>query len=124
MSIDCFCDYDSPEVYRSNMRKARKQYHCYECSAKILPGDVHEYHFGVMYGDSYDGRTCAKCVEIRNCVTGNIPCFCWAHGNMIEDAREAINEACYRAPDETVGLRFGFLRRLSIRDKFNRTRIN
>ena len=119
---DCVCDYDSPEVYRSKTVKARKQYGCYECAGKIFPGDIHEYYFGVMYGDSYSGRTCAKCVEIREWVKGNIPCFCWAHGNMIDDARSSIDEACYRAPDETVGIRFGFARRLHQRDEYHRTR--
>ena len=122
MSYDCYCDYDSPEIYRSSRPRARKEYGCYECAARILPGEIHEYHFGVQYGDSYSGRTCMKCVEIREWVTGNIPCFCWAHGNMIEDARGAIDEACYRAPEETVGIRFGFARRLHQRDRFNQSR--
>jgi ADP-ribose pyrophosphatase YjhB (NUDIX family) len=41
---------------------------------------------------------------------------------MIDDAKEAIEEAKYRAPDETAGLKFGFLRRLVIRDNLNRSR--
>lgn len=122
MNIDCYCDYDSPEVYRSDIRKGRKQYSCYECAGKILPGDVHEYHFGVMEGNSYSGRTCIHCVEIRKYVRGNVPCFCWAHGNMLEDATNTIDEARYRAPDETVGLKFGFLRRVVLRDRFNTSR--
>lgn len=122
MTYDCYCDYDRPEVYRSDIRKARKEYGCYECAGKILVGDKHEYHFGVMYGDSYNGRTCIKCVEIRDWVMGNIPCLCWAHGNMMEDARSAIDEAYYRAPQETVGIRFGFARRLHMRDEYHRQR--
>lgn len=122
MSYDCYCDYDSPEVYRSKRVKARKEYGCEECAGRIYPGDVYEYHFGVQYGDSYSGHTCIKCVEIRDWVTGNIPCYCWAHGNMFEDASNAIDEACYRAPEETVGIRFGFLRRKHERDEYHKAR--
>lgn len=119
MSIDCYCDYETPTIYRSDTRRAKKRYGCEECSGEIFPGEIHEYHFGMCDGNSYFGRTCIHCVEIRRWVTGNIPCFCWAHGNMMEDARNAIDEAVYRAREETVGLKFGFLRRVFLRDKFN-----
>ena len=41
---------------------------------------------------------------------------------MIEDARGAIDEACYRAPNETVGIAFGFARRLYLCDRFHKNR--
>ncbi len=67
-------------------------------------------------------KTCQGCRDIRQWVQNNVPCLCWAHGNTIEDCREAVQEAHYRAPEETRGLRFGFLRRLAMRDKRNQSR--
>lgn len=120
--FDCVCDYDAPTFYRSSMRKSRKLRGCYECAGNIRPGETYEHHFGIQDGMTYSGATCAHCVAIRDWVTGNIPCFCWAHGNMIPDAHDTIEAARERAPDETVGLRFGLLRRIEIRDRFNSTR--
>ena len=125
MTYNCTCDYDLPKIYWAKVRRARKEYSCYECGSKILPGDLYEYAFGLYdYGDKpYQPRTCEHCVDIRMWVKNNVPCFCWAHGNMIEDAKEAVNEAHYRAPQETVGLRFGLLRRIELRDRFHAARI-
>ncbi len=111
MSYDCFCDYDPPSIYRATRQKARKEHKCFECCAPIHPGEEYEYVFGVWegYADSY--KTCARCLSVRTWVTINVPCTCWAHGNMLDDCAEAIKEASLRAPDETRGLRFGFLRR-------------
>lgn len=112
MSYDCSCDYDPPEVYSSRLVKARKEYRCYECDRKIAIGDTHEYVFGVSGGYPYQPRTCLHCVGIRQFVSINIPCFCWAHGNIIDDAKAAIEDAYYRAGDEVRGVMFGFLRLL------------
>lgn len=113
MSIDCYCDYDMPDYYRAKIRRARKEHHCYECGRTIKAGEQYEDAFGVYRGEStYHPKTCERCVNIRIWVTNNVPCFCWSHGNMIEDAKDAVDEACFRAPLETVGLRFGLLRRL------------
>ena len=110
--IDCYCDYDSPEVYSSRTVTARKSYRCCECSRAIDPGDRHEYAFGVSDGNTYQPRTCLTCVELRQFITINIPCFCWAHGNLFEDARNAVEAAYHAAADEVRGLAFGLGRRL------------
>jgi len=124
MTYDCSCSYDMPDVYWSKIRRARKTHSCYECGNAILPGDQYEYAFGVYNGDPpYTPHTCEPCIDIRTWVKNSVPCFCWAHGNMIEDAKEAVNEAHYRAPQETVGLRFGLLRRIELRDRFHAARI-
>jgi hypothetical protein len=39
MTYDCFCGYDAPSFYVAEVRTARKQHKCYECSGAILPGD-------------------------------------------------------------------------------------
>lgn len=112
MSLDCHCDYESPDVYSSRNVRARKEYRCYECDAPIAIGELHEYAFGVSCGYTYQPRTCLRCVEIRRFVTVNIPCFCWGHGNLIDDCRSIIEEAYHQAPDEVRGLAFGFGRLL------------
>jgi hypothetical protein len=112
MALDCTCDYDPPDVYWSKMVRAKKPYRCYECSAPIAVGERHEYAFGVIYGDSYQPRTCADCTDIRRFVQNNIPCWCWAHGNMLEDAHNIIREAYAQAADEVRGVAFGFGRLL------------
>jgi uncharacterized protein YdhG (YjbR/CyaY superfamily) len=52
----------------------------------------------------------------------NIPCVCWAHGNLHEDLRENVREAARVAKDEVAGIQFGFLRRMVAIDKFNAAR--
>jgi hypothetical protein len=121
MSYDCFCDYDAPTFYSNVRRKARKVHKCEECRGPILPGEQYECVTGKWdYVDTF--RTCDRCVDLRTWTKNNVPCLCWAHGNMHDDCREAVREAHYRAPNETQGLQFGFLRRLALIDKFNRTR--
>ena len=110
--IECYCDYESPEVYSSKRVRARKEYRCYECSSKIAVGERHEYAFGVADGFSYQPRTCASCLDIRQFVKNNIPCFCWAHGNMLEDAKNTVEAAYLQAPDEVRGVGFGLGRLL------------
>ena len=111
MRYDCSCDYEPAELYNAQIVRARKQYRCEECGCAILPGERYEYVFGKWEGYVSTFKTCERCRDIRQWVKNNVPCFCWCHGNMLEDAAEAISEATWRAPLETAGLRFGFLRR-------------
>lgn len=122
MSYDCVCDYDAPQFYFADIRKARKQHKCEECGAPILPGDRYESVVGKWDGFVDTFKTCERCHDIRIWTKNNVPCLCWVHGDMIEGCKEAVIEAQYRAKDETRGLYFGFLRRLVARNKFNDTR--
>jgi hypothetical protein len=121
VTLDCSCDYDPPQVYSSRMVRARKEYRCYECRAKIAVGEQHEYAFGVSDGWTYQPRTCTHCVGIRKFVATNIPCFCWAHGNLIDDCRNIIQASYEQAADEVAGLAFGF-GRLLVKAKRARSR--
>src|SRR5882672_3202793 len=122
MSLDCFCDYDPPEFYHKEIRKARKPHQCCECGGAIVIGERYE-HVRAKW-DGYLGThdTCERCMDITIWTQNNVPCLCWAHGNRIEDCREAINEAMWRASEETLGLRFGFLRLIVKRDRLNARR--
>lgn len=122
MTWDCYCDYDPPEFVSVRMQKARKPFRCEECSGEVHAGERYEYVFGKWDGLVASYRTCSHCVEIRQFVSVSIPCFCWAYGNMIDDAKEAVSEAYFRAREEVSGLWFGFGRRLIARNRHNRAR--
>jgi len=119
MSDDCACDYDPASFYRAEIRTARKPHICEECGAPILPGEIYEHVTG-KWDNIASFKTCRHCVDIRQWTANNVPCLCWAHGHTIEDCRDAIEAACLRAPAETLGLRFGFLRRVVERDTANK----
>jgi hypothetical protein len=121
MSVDCYCDFDEPRFYNLKIRTARKRHACEECGGAILPGEKYEYVSG-CWDYVFTFKTCERCCDIRTWTRNNVPCLCWAHGNMIDDCREAVDEATYRAPAETAGLRFGFLRRIVARDRLNKSR--
>jgi hypothetical protein len=115
----CFCDFDPPSFYSRAIHKARKEHQCEECGGQIKSGERYEYVSGKWDGSVDQFRTCERCFDIRQWVQNNVPCFCWAHGSMKEDAQMALDEAVYRAPQETVGLRFGLLRRFALLDRHN-----
>jgi len=117
--MSCYCDYEPAQFYWARTPKARKQYRCYDCGGTIDPGERYERVTGKWdYGiDVF--VTCARCVNLRVWVRNNVPCFCYMHGGLDETAREAIDDAYDRAPEEVVGLRFGYLRRKLVRDKHN-----
>lgn len=119
MALECYCDYESPDVYSSRLVCARKPYRCDECDGPIFIGERYEYAFGVQDGYPYQPHTCLDCVGIRKFIQANIPCWCWAHGNMLEDARKIIEAAYSEARDEVKGLAFGF-GRLLVKARRNR----
>ena len=122
MSYDCYCDFEEPDFYRREIRTARKRHLCEECGGQILPGEKYEYVSGCWEGYLSVFKTCERCHDIRVWTKDNVPCLCWTHGNMIEDCKQTVEEAAYRAPKETVGLRFGLLRRIVVRDRLNEER--
>jgi hypothetical protein len=122
MHYDCSCDYDPPSVYSATKPRARKRYCCKECDGLILPGEQYERVFAVWDGSPGTIRTCGHCHDLRVWVRNNVPCLCVMHGNMDEEMSEAVESACWRAPLETAGLKFGFLRRKVLRERFNEQR--
>jgi hypothetical protein len=73
----------------------------------IKPGEQYEYVFAIWEGEASHCRTCSNCLSLREWVKAHVPCFCWAHGNVIEDAMNTANHWGFEAP----GLWFGALRR-------------
>lgn len=117
--IECSCDGEPSTVYNSSTPRARKRYSCDECGSAILPGERYENVFGIWEGWPTTFRTCEPCYDLRVWVRNNVPCLCIMHGDMDEQMSIAVSEARHRAPEETVGLKFGFLRRKVARDRLN-----
>ena len=113
---DCWCDYEPARFYCATVRRARKSHTCEECGATIAPGDYYE-HVAGMWDFISVFKTCQSCRDLRMWTQNNVPCLCWQHGNANEDCLTAIKDACERAPEETIGLRFGFLRRKLMLDR-------
>jgi hypothetical protein len=104
--MECFCDYDSPTVYSAATPKARKEHQCIECRCTIKSGEQYERVFGVWDGSADTFKTCQRCLNLREYVKAHVPCFCWAHGNMIDDAIQTAEGWNREAP----GLLFGAYR--------------
>lgn len=113
---DCFCDYEPASVYTKTTPTARSEHRCEECGAPILPGEKYERVFAVWDGYPTICKTCERCVEVRRFVKESVPCFCWAHGSLHDDAQETAR----RYAHEADGLLFGTLRRIVIARKRRR----
>lgn len=104
---ECFCDYEQPEFYHSEMRKARKDHPCTECGRAIEPGETYEHVRGKWDGDVGTHKTCPRRMALKAWVQAHVPCFCWAHGYIREDALETARWYA----DDAPGLLFGAYRR-------------
>ena len=109
MGYDCFCDYDPAQFYRRvGIKVARKEFRCDECNHRIRPGDRYErvtakWDFGIA-----TFITCEHCVELRNWAQIYVPCFCWAHGNLLQDITDMVEQVRHDVP----GFFFEYGRRL------------
>lgn len=120
-AIECYCDdYDPPAFYSKSFHMARKPHRCDECGGPISPGERYRYISGLWDGYFQIFKDCERCCDLQTWVQNNVPCFCPMHGNMDEQMRDAVQDATERAPAETVGLNFGFLRRVVARAKHNK----
>jgi len=99
MGYDCYCDYDPPEFYNKSEHTARKAHKCKECGKAIQPGQRYEYVRGKWDGCMDFFKTCARCKALRDHLAAHVRCFCWAHGNMLDDARTTVEHL----PPEAVG---------------------
>ena len=103
----CYCDYDPAGFYHQVTLRAKKEHRCSECYRAIEPGDAYEHVRGKLDGMFDTFKTCPRCLALREWVKTHVPCFCWAHGNIIEDAIETARGYAHEAP----GLLFGAYRR-------------
>lgn len=101
--MSCYCDYDPPTVYSEKIVVARLEHKCCECRRIIKPGEQYERVFGVWDGISETYKTCRICLDLREYVNSNIPCFCWMFTAMRDDALEELRAYSHELP----GLFFG-----------------
>ncbi|GAA6121494.1 hypothetical protein [Acidovorax sp. FG27] len=88
MSDACYCDYDPAEFYSVSVPTARKAHRCDECGRAISPGETYERVIGKWDGSVSVFKTCRRCTALRDHLKAHVPCFCWAHGNLLGDACE------------------------------------
>jgi hypothetical protein len=117
---DCYCDYEPAQFYRGKVAKAKIPHKCDECCRTIAPGESYERVFYKWDGITGTSRTCSHCLDIRQFVKNSVPCFCWYHGSMRDDAMEAVRDAYWRASDEVRGLFVGFGRLVIKADRAKR----
>lgn len=111
---ECFCDYDPADVYSArSVKAARKPHKCDECFTEIHIGESYELVFGVWEGNPSTFKTCCRCLALRQFVQSNVKCFCWAHGNIIQDALDTADQYY----EQGNGLLFGALRRKVLIDR-------
>ena len=93
MADACSCDYgDRPAMQHHKRIQARKTYGCYECGAKIRPGDRYERCASLYEGLWTVARVCPACLAARDYVAVHAPCFCWMYGSMLDDAKDTLNQ--------------------------------
>ena len=111
--MECYCgDYEEPTLHNVSTRKARKGHICSECGKTIAAGEHYEYVSGMWEGCFNAFKTCPRCTGLREWVTAHVPCACYAHGNLLNDLWTAVDVVTYELPEDTQGLRFGFLRHM------------
>lgn len=79
-------DYDPPQMYREEMRKAAKDHACEECRRIIKRGERYEYVAGRWEDDFNTFKTCAHCVGARSWLLKE--CAGFVHGGVLEDLEE------------------------------------
>lgn len=60
----CSVDWDPPDIYDRAIRKARKEYTCIECRARIEKGQQYEYVRSLFEGSWETYRTCLPCAHL------------------------------------------------------------
>lgn len=88
---ECFCDYDPATFYSRREPKARKLHQCEECGRAIQAGEQYEKVVGKWDGDVSTFKTCSRCTALRDHIKAHVPCFCWAHGNLLQDCRDEVS---------------------------------
>ena len=97
--MECYCDYgDPPEFYHKQMRHARKLHRCSECSRAITAGENYEHVWGKWDASPETFRTCQRCLALKEWVGAHVPCACWMHGNLREEAMENAISYAHEAP--------------------------
>ena len=89
-SIDSYTGDESYTFHATNMRLARKEHKCEECSRVIERGETYEHSVGLYEGEFQVNKTCPDCLSLRDTL------FCsWVYGSLWEDFEEEV----YKYPE-------------------------
>lgn len=92
-----------PEFFHESYPRAKKQYHCCECSAPILVGEKYGYYFGKWYGSvsTYRQHILCRdaCVWIRDKFQSG---ECLSFGSLKEEYSEYTARWNIKTPDVKV----------------------
>lgn len=98
---DCSWDDCDPPKFcdQWTVKRARKQFECYECRGPILIGESYKKTVG-KWDDGVDTyRECALCIELREWATISMPCFCcYIFGELHEYVREMVRDVAPKTP--------------------------
>jgi hypothetical protein len=109
--MECYCDYDAPEFYRVNQRKARKPHRCGECHRTIQPGERYTVCVGKWDGHLSEHHRCTHCEAVWKALNDRFPCYCWYWGGLYED--EGFPEYLAALREAKTGDYFAVLRRIA-----------
>lgn len=102
---DCYCDYGDPPTFFTEVKyTARIQHKCSECCGPIHPKEQYERVVGKWDGDVSMYKTCCRCLALREHLKAHVRCFCWNFGDMLNEARNAVDNLPVEA--EGTGLYF------------------
>lgn len=93
----CMCDDSTePDVFRSEIRRARKAHRCDECRRVIPAGSRYRYVSGLWDGRWDDFAFCLRCERVRAAHRAAEKSLGEAHcdpplGNLLEAVRECAN---------------------------------
>ena len=105
MGAVCYCDYESPSMYRAARPIARRPHRCHECGSAILVGERYESVVGIYSDGFHRYCTCVDCLLVRDQMDALLDCWCWSHGGLWEDAAGALENTEFKP-----GVRFGLVR--------------
>lgn len=100
----CECEGEPGDFQRTTQRKARKSYCCDECRGVIAAGDVYEITSGKWDGYLLTYRMCYRCIDLRNWMTANVPCFCFCFSRLHQNCIDTAYAAAKEAPEEASHL--------------------
>lgn len=81
---------ETPDFERIEIRTARKQHKCDECSRIINVGEQYTYDFTVHGRDVDEYHTCQHCAVARKWLSNN--CGGWIYSEVCEEIQEHAEE--------------------------------
>lgn len=108
MAWVCGCDDgDAEHLSTTHVKAARKEHRCTDCARTIRVGESYVADTWLFEGSVDTTKGCADCAAIVDYMRAAVPCFCWMHDSLLDDALECAREYDHESP----GLVFGLLRR-------------